>query len=198
MTTENKKTTVKTATSTKKANNIAPENKSDVVEKKIKKISKIDDSVLVKVKSTCNGQLYYKNSRTQDSTEWSSPGEIQIMSMGDLRAMKAEHISFFKNHWIVLLGVADGCDCEATCEDLYNALIVTKYYENYVEPTDYAEISSWDEATIEERVGMLSDGAKENLAVTINKCIESGAIDSIRRIKAFEKALGCKLYGNDN
>ena len=185
-------------TSTKKPATKATTTMVEPVEKKpAKKISKIDDSVLLKVKSTCSGSLFYKNSRTNDTTEWSSPNEIQIMTMGDLRSMKSDQIGFFKNHWIVVVGVADGCDCDATCEEIYNALLISKYYENYIEPTDIEEISSWDESEIKERVGMLSDGAKENFAISLNKFIENGSLDSIRKIRAFEDALGCKLYGNN-
>lgn len=157
-------------------------------------IYRIDDGVLVKVKSTYFGKLFYRNKKTGEATEWDRAGEIQIMSIGDLRAMKAEQISFYKNHWIVILGVADGSDCKATCADIYKALVITKFYDNYIEPTDYKAICALSEDEIAERVGMLSPGAQENLLVALNEYIKTGVLDSVRKIRAFETALGRQLF----
>lgn len=154
---------------------------------------KIDDSVLVKVKSTYFGRLFYRNKKTGESTEWLRAGDIQIVSMGDLRAMKATQVAFFKNQWLVILGLADGSECQATCADIYKALVITQYYQNYIEPTNVSAICSWNEKEIAERVAMMSAGAQENLVVTLNECIKNGALDSIRSIRAFENALGCRL-----
>lgn len=154
----------------------------------------LDDSVQVKVKSTYYGKLIYKNKRTGETTEWEAPGEVQIMTMSDLRAMKAEQVAFFKNQWVVILGVAEYSNCKAECSDIYKALLIEKYYENYIEPTDYRAICSWSEDQIETRIGMMTPGARENLVVALNTFIKDGVLDSIRKIKAFEKALGCDLY----
>lgn len=186
-----------TTTNKKNTTTKAKANYETPVAKPKTKPSRIDDSVLVKVKSNCYGTLIYRNLRTNDTTIWNGCGDIQIMSMGDLRAMKSEQVGFFKNHWIVICGVADGSDCEATCEDIYNALIVSQYYQNFIDPRDFAEISNWNEKEIQERIGMLSPGAKENFIVAINTFIENGQLDSIKKIKMFEKALGCSLYGNN-
>lgn len=156
--------------------------------------SRIDDGVLVKVKSTYFGKLYFRNKKTGEAVEWDRAGEIQIMSMGDLRSMKAEQSVFFKNQWVVILGVADGSDSKATCADIYKALVITKYYENYIEPTDYKAICSLSEQEIAERVAMLSAGGKENLLVALNEYIKNGVLDSVRKIRAFENALGRPLF----
>ena len=37
---------------------------------------KIDDSVLVKVKSTYFGRLFYRNKKTGESTEWLRAGKV--------------------------------------------------------------------------------------------------------------------------
>ncbi len=155
--------------------------------------SKIDDSVVLKVKSTFFGFLFYRNKRTGDYTEWAHAGEVQPMTMGDIRVMKATQTDFFKNQWVVILGVEEGCDCSATCADIYKALGITKYYENYIEPTDVNAICSWNENEIAERVAMMSAGAQENLVITLNECIKNGTLDSLKTIRAFENAIGCRL-----
>lgn len=159
-----------------------------------KKVVRITDDVQVKVKSNYYGTLFFKNKRTGDSVTWKNPGEIQIVTMGDLKAMKAEQSAFFRNQWVFILGVADHEDCNATFEDICKALVIEQHYQNYIEPTNYREICGWSEKEIAERVAMLTPGARENLIVALNTYIKEGVLDSLRKIKAFEEALGCKLY----
>lgn len=161
--------------------------------KESKPITNISDNVLVKVKSGFHGKLYYKNLITKESTIWERAGDIQVMSMSNLRAMKAQQVAFFKNQWIIILGVAEGESCKATAEDICKALIVSQYYENFIDPSKFDVACNWSEPEITERVSLMSAGAKENLIVALNGFIKSGRLDSIRKIKAFEKALDCEL-----
>ncbi len=158
---------------------------------------RITDDIQIRVKSNYYGTLFFKNKRTGDSVEWKNPGEIQSVTMGDLKAMRAEQAQFFKNQWVVILGVAEYEDCRATCEDIFKALTIEQFYQNYIEPTDYRIICGWSEKEIAERVAMLTTGARENLVVALNTYIKDGTLDSLRRIRAFEEALGCKLYSEE-
>ena len=67
------------------------------------------------------------------------------------------------------------------------------YYKNYIDPTSFDKICSWNENEIAENISMLSEGARDNLIVALNRFIEDGTLDSRRKIKAFEKALDCEL-----
>lgn len=169
-------------------------NASEASKRTTSKGIKISDDVQIKVRSNFFGTLFYENKRTGDTVKWSEPGEDQIMTMHDLRAMKAEQMDFFRNQWIVIMGVADGCDCRATCEDICKALVVEQHYKNYIEPSDYRSVCSWSEREIKERIPMLTVGAKENLIVALNGFIKDGTLDSLRKIKEFEEVLGCNLY----
>lgn len=162
-----------------------------------KKEIRIDDSVLLKVKSNVYGKLFYKNLKTGEATEWDGAGDIQIMSVGDLRAMRATQTFFFKEHYILIIGVADGERCKATVSQILDALLITKYYNNYVEPADLRAVCSWSEAEIEEKIPMMSGAIQENLLVALNEFIKEGTLDSIRKIKAFERALGKELLSID-
>lgn len=170
----------------------------DCVETKDTRVPKktaitIGDDVLIKVKSGFHGKLYYKNLVTGEMTVWDRQGDVQIMSMRDLRAMKARQVAFFKNQWIIILGVAEGESCKATPADICRSLVVTQYYENFVDPTRFDAVIAWSEAEIAEKVPLMSDGAKENLVVALNKFIATGRLDSMRKKRAFEKALDCEL-----
>lgn len=155
--------------------------------------TKVPDNLLVKVRSNVFGGLIYENHRSGEVTEWSNHGDVQFMTVGELRTMKAEQSAFFRNQWIVITGVADGEDSEATCADIYTALAIKQYYKNYIEPGDFGALCNIPLDKIEERVSLLSKGQKENLVVALNEYIASGQLDSIRRIRAFEEALGVEL-----
>ena len=119
------------------------------------------------------------------------------MTIGDLRMMRAEQNAFYRNQWILILGPMDGSGEGITCADIYDALGIKQYYVNYIDPSDLSGIIGWDDAEIEERVSMLSRAQRDNLIVALNTYIENGRLDSIRKIRTFEKALGVELFRND-
>lgn len=172
------------------------ENKKPTNNKNTNKPVKIDDGVSIKVKSNFYGQLYFKNPRNGDEFKWSQNGDIQFLSMLDLKTIKAQSVGFFKNQWVTILGVSDDSDCKATPADICKALAIDIYYKNFIDPTNFDVVCSWSESEIAEKVSFLSEGAKTNLIVALNSFIENGTLDSRRKIKAFEKALDCELKNN--
>ena len=154
---------------------------------------KIDDGVSIKVRSGFYGTLHFKNPRSGETFIWDHMGDIQFLSMSDLKTMKAQDVGYFKNQWIVIMGVADDSDCNASPADIYKALAIDIYYKNFIDPTTFEAACSWVDDEIEGKVSMLSNGAKRNLIVALNGFIQDGTLDSRRKIKAFEKALGCEL-----
>lgn len=195
-----KKTTNSTSNSAKKkmAQVISEENEVTKINlKDVTPNARIEDHILIRVKSNVFGTLVYKNQKNGEETHWSMCGEVQTMSMGDLRAMKANQASFFTNQWIVILGVDDSTECNAKPADIYKILGITRYYENIVEPSNFESVCNWSVNEIEQRVSLLSDGAKMNLVIALNEYIKNGALDSVKRVKAFEKALGCSLADVD-
>ena len=159
--------------------------------------SPVQDNLLVRVKSNVFGKLIYVNKRNGEKTVWDGVGDVQIMTIGDLRMMRAEQNAFYRNQWILILGPMDGSGEGITCADFFDALGIKQYYANYIDPSDLSGIISWDDAEIEERVSMLSRAQRDNLIVALNTYIENGRLDSIRKIRTFEKALGVELFRND-
>lgn len=158
-----------------------------------KKAVKLDDTVLVNVKSNTYGQLFFRNPRTGDATEWSHFGDTQTLTMGDLRAMKGSHRAFYENQWIYILGIEDSGYEDVTPDDIYKTLMVSQYYKNVLDPDNFHQIFSWSEAKIRERVAMMSSGAKLNLVVAANTAVQNGTLDSLKKIKTLEDVLGCEL-----
>ena len=164
-----------------------------VVKSAPKRAIKLDDTVLVNVKSNTYGQLFFRNPRTGDATEWSHFGDVQTLTMGDLRAMKGSHRAFYENQWIYILGVEDGGYEDVTPDDIYKTLMVGQYYKNVLDPDNFHQIFSWSEPKIRERVAMMSSGAKLNLVVAANTAVQNGTLDSLKKIKTLEDVLGCEL-----
>ena len=154
---------------------------------------RLDDSVLVRVKSNTFGQLIYINKRTGDRTEWKQFGEEQSLSMGDLRAMKGTQLSFFSDQMIVITGCEDDRYPDLTPADIYDALLVSRYYKNIVDPENFGKIFAASDSEIRQMVSQMSNNARTNLIVALNTAINNGTLDSLRKIKLFESLLGCEL-----
>lgn len=156
----------------------------------------IPDSTLINVKSNVFGGLKFVCRKTGETIEWSRCGEVQQMSIMTLRAMKMEAIRFFKDQWIVLIGFADRM-VPYKIADVYKDLFIAQFYRNLIEPSNYEDICAWTPDEIRAKLPLMSDGARENLAVALNVYIEKGVLDSVRAIKAFEEVLGCELRTPD-
>lgn len=154
---------------------------------------KIEDGVSIKVKSGFYGVLHFRNPRSGETFIWEHMGDIQFLSMNDLKTMKAQDVGYFKNQWIVIVGVSEDSNCKATSADICKVLAVDGYYKNFIDPASFNAACNWEDGEIAERVTMLSEGAKQNLIVALNGFIKDGTLDSRRKIKAFEKALECDL-----
>jgi len=156
---------------------------------------KISEDTVIDVKSNCFGVLIYNGK--DGSTTWNKCGEIQNLSLKELREMKATSPKFFESQWIVPLGVNSDSDCRAKPADVYKSLGITKWYKNLVEPSSFRDICSWDTSSIADRISLMSMGAKENLIIAVSAYISTGVLDSCKKIKAFEEALGVSLTERD-
>ena len=154
---------------------------------------RLDDSVLIRVKSNTYGQLIYVNKRTGDRTEWSRFGEEQAVTMGDLRARKGTQLPFFSDQMIVVTGCDDERYPDLTPAEIYDALLVSRYYKNIVDPDNFGRIFSASEDEIRQWISQMSSNARMNLIVALNAAIHNGTLDSLRKIKLFEDLLGCEL-----
>ena len=161
-----------------------------------KKNIPIDDTTMIKVKSIFYGKVYYTNRRSGETTIWDNIGDVQLMPFGELRIMKAEQVAFFKNQWLMISGVADGEKCTATPAEICHALSIDHFYKDFINPEDFGELCSLSAEAIKERVALMSDASKENLAVALNEFIINGTLDSVKKIKLFEELLGCELREN--
>lgn len=154
---------------------------------------KIDDSALINVRSNVFGELFYIDHITKERVSWPCCGAVQQLPMGMLRHMKLGAAKFFERQLVLIIGFADENAEKYEVADIYKNLYITQYYQNILDPTNYDEICSWSPDEISEKVSMMPAATRAKLAVALNTYIEKGLMDSLRAIRAFEKALGCEL-----
>lgn len=154
---------------------------------------KLTDSMLINVKSNVFGELQYINPRTGDTTKWSDCGDVQTLSVADIRAMKGTQRAFFENQWVYLMNIEDGGYEDVSTEEIYKALLLMPYYQKMVNPDNYTDIFTWDVGRMRDAVNSMSASSKMNLVVAANTCIANGTLDSLKKIKALEECLGCTL-----
>lgn len=154
---------------------------------------KLDDSVLLNVRSNVYGGLIYINSRTGDKYEWSEYGDVQQLTAGDLRAMKGSQRSFFQNQWIIIDSIADSGYEDVTRDEIYKALMVSQYCDGLVDLEDFDDVFALSPDELRRLIAKMSDGSRLNLLVAANTAIANGTLDSLRTIQTLESCLGCEL-----
>lgn len=190
---QNNKTTA-TQAEVQKENTIKTE-VTKVTKPTVKEIqARIKDDLGVTVESKFHGQLVYVNHKTGDECIWETVGEQQDLTVADLKEMKSNQLGFFKNQWLVITDVDDE---DIRPSDVVQKINIGKYMSNVIDVEDTEAICSWSELEIANKVNLLTQGAKANLVIALNDYIESGKIDSLTIIKAFEKALECDLSSSN-
>lgn len=157
----------------------------------------IPDSALINIKSNVYGELFVMDRRSNEMISFGECGEVKTVSMNFLRNVKNQAISFFENQLFIIIGFADENAELYDVEDIYNALYVKQYYKNLFDTSDFSRVCSWSPDEIKAKVAELPKSVKPKLAVALNTYIEKGILDSLKAIKAFESALGCKLREPD-
>lgn len=192
----------KSTTASKTTNNKTEDKK--VVEKTVEKVEtknitkkklRLDDNVLISVKSNRFGELIYINHKTGDETRWENFGDVQPLSVGDLRAMKAKQLTFFKENWITIEGIEDADDDydDVEIEEIYEALQISQYYDEYLCPKDINKVFNWTTDEIKNKIPRMTKSVRESILVRANELIKLNILDSMSKVKALEEVLGCEL-----
>jgi hypothetical protein len=160
-----------------------------------KKKLKFDDNVLISVRSNVFGELIYINHKSGDEVKWNNFGDAQTLSVGDLRAMKAKQLSFFKENWVTIDGIDHSDDDyeDVKPEEIYDALQITQYYADYLCPKDINKIFNWSVEDLKNKIPRMTNSVRETIAVRANELISQGILDSMTKIKALEDILKCEL-----
>lgn len=186
---------------TKSTNNETKTQNSTIkIKSAAKKRLKLDDDVLLSVKSNVFGRLIYINHKNGDEIQWEEYGEVQPLSVGDLRAMKAKQPDFFKENWITIIGIesADDDYDNVDISEIYDSLMISQYYQKSECPNDLNDIFNWSTDKIRETLPKMTSSVKTSIIIRANELIENGSLDSIAKVKAIEESLNCTLTSPEN
>ena len=166
----------------------------------IKKKIKFSDDTLISVKSNVFGTLIYINHKTGDEVRWDNFGETQTLSVGDLRAMKAKQLAFYKENWIVFEGIEDSSEEyeDIDVQDIYDVLQVSQYYKNYLCPNDLNEVFNWTTIEMRNKIPRMTKSVREAIAIRANELITEGILDSMSKVKTLEEILNCQLASDND
>lgn len=138
-----------------------------------------DDLILCRSART---NLIYISSRTSDKFEWAEYGDVQYITMGELISMKSTQPRFLKEGWLIV-------DDEEAIEQLG----LSAMYGNIFEIDDMDSFFAKSEDEIERILSNMPRGFKNSLASFARERIESGKLDSNRKIKLLEQLLDVDL-----
>lgn len=156
--------------------------KKEAVQKSYKVRKQLDPHTIVTVKNGFPGMLIYESSKTGEMFRWESLGDEQDMELQELKNARNASKAFYVNNWFRI-----------DDPEILDYLGVAEYYKNALNLIDDEVLRSMKPDDIHNTVSKMSDGQKLALKYRVKQMIESGDIDSIKMITAFEEALGVEL-----
>lgn len=142
----------------------------------------LDPHTIVTVKNGFPGMLIYESSKTGEMFRWESLGDEQDMELQELKNARNASKAFYVNNWFCI-----------DDPEILAYLGVAEYYKNALNLIDDDVLRSMQPDDIRGVVAQMSGGQKLALKYRVKQMIENGDIDSIKRITAFEEALGVEL-----
>lgn len=156
--------------------------KQEAPQKVYKVRKQLDPHTIVTVRNGFPGMLIYESSKTGELFRWESLGDEQDMELQELKNARNASKAFYVNNWFRI-----------DDPEILDYLGVAEYYKNALNLIDDEALRSMKPDDIRGTVAKMSDGQKLALKYRVKQMIESGDIDSIKMITAFEEALGVEL-----
>lgn len=134
------------------------------------------------------GKLVYVSKRQIGyEAVWKRFMDVQYIELKELIAMRSTDSSFFSENWIAIEDDFEYKDA------VMEKLRIKEMYKNMSSTGEFDRIFLLPIAEMTSRVSGMSKTLKESIASYAKECIENNTLDSLKRIKALEGALGVKL-----
>ena len=156
--------------------------KKEAPQKVYKVRKQLDPHTIVTVKNGFPGMLIYESSKTGELFRWEALGDEQDMELQELKNARNASKAFYVNNWFCI-----------DDPEVLDYLGVAEYYKNALNLIDDEALRALKPEDIRSTVMKMSDGQKLALKYRVKQMIESGDVDSIKMITAFEEALGVEL-----
>lgn len=134
------------------------------------------------------GKLVYCSRRQMGyEVVWKHFMDLQYIELKELMAMRSSDVSFFSENWIAI-------DDEFEYKDeVMDKLRIKDMYKNMSNTGEFDRLLLLPIAEMVAKVTGMSKSLKESIASYTKECISNGSLDSLKRIKALEDAIGIKL-----
>lgn len=142
----------------------------------------IDPHTMISVINNTRGTLIYVSPRTKEEFVWRSFGDAVCMEYGELLAMKSSAKRFFTENWVMIEEYG-----------VLTSLGVDNYYKNIPTPDKFDEIFELSTSELQSKVGAMSRGMKNSIALRARELITLGELDSRKTIQTLEAVLGVEL-----
>lgn len=184
-----RKTTSRKTTTNTKSTPVETVEKVEVVKAEVvqeptakpKKRLEINRDELIPCRSAVTN-LVYISKRTSEKFEWAEYGDVQYITLGELIAMKSTQPRMLKEGWLIV-------DDEEAIEQLGLA----KMYGNLFEIEDIDSFFELEEYEMKRILTNMPRGFKNSLGNFARERVESGELDSNRKIKILEELLDIDL-----
>lgn len=161
----------------------APVEQAPTAKAQPQKRAQIDPTTLVEVKNNTAGRLVYASPRMMGyKIYWNEFGDTELMEYSELMTMRNSARRFFEDN---LIWIDD--------ETVREALNVTKYYKDAVSTRNLDDLFRMSVDVIKQKISLMSDSNKNAVAQRAQSAINSGKLDSVKKIRAIEEALDIKL-----
>lgn len=148
-----------------------------------KQREQIDPHTLVEVKNNTAGRVVYVSPRMMGyKIYWYEFGDTELMEYSELMTMRNSARRFFEDN---LIWIED--------EAIRDALGVSKYYKDAVSTSNLDDLFTMSTDKIKQKIALMSETNKNAVAQRAQALIDSGKLDSIKKIRVVEEAIGTKL-----
>ena len=167
---------------TEKETTVQPE--ATEVKRKVKQ--KLDDNLLVTIKSNVKGKLIYKSKRSGQEWRFTDIGDEDTIELSELRTMLSSNRAFLEKGWIIVLD-----------DEVIEYLNLKRLQKNVVDADDVEFLLQLEPAKILESIKEASTNTKSLLFSFAQEKFMNGELNDYRVIKAIEEGLGQILDPNN-
>lgn len=161
------------------------------MDKKNTQRKRYGSSYEVEVQSNCSGLLIYKSASTGFEVIWNKLGDINYMTISDLKEMAATQRTFFKENWIVIN--------EDDADEIYHFLRVDDCYKTDLRVDKFIKNMSIDKlAEMKKQLKGASESLRLSIANAVMEEYKAKRLDSITLIKELEKMLGFAIISAED
>lgn len=134
------------------------------------------------------GKLVYASKRQLGyEVIWKRFMDVQYIELKELMSMRSSESSFFSENWIAIDDSFEYKDA------VMERLRIKDMYKNMSSTGEFDRLLLLPIAEMVSRVTPMSKTLKESVASYAKDCIQNGSLDSLKRIKALEGALGIHI-----